>query len=223
MSGSIFYDFHVHTSLREGTLIPAELVRRLVVKGCAGVAITDHVDSSNLAWALECNLRFVEQLAGCYDLVVVPGVELTHVPPSKIGELTRRARELGARWVVVHGETLSEPVAPCTNRAAIEAGVDLLAHPGLLAESDAELAAANGVYLELSMRKGHCLGNGWVAAQARRAGAKLLLNSDTHSSVDIVDGKVRQGIARGAGLSPSEVEEIWVNGAQLIERFNRDV
>ena len=33
------------------------------------------------------------------------------------------SRELGAKIVVVHGETVAEPVEPGNNRAAIEAGV----------------------------------------------------------------------------------------------------
>ena len=219
----VFYDFHVHTSFREGTLIPSELAQRLWVMGCAGVAMTDHVDCSNLGPALDCVLSFVEQYQDAWPMAIIPGVELTHVPPAKIEALTQRARAAGARWVVVHGETLSEPVAPGTNRAAIEAGVDLVAHPGLITDQEAELAAASGVYLEISMRKGHCLANGWVAARARQAGAKLLLDSDTHSSADIVGAGPRRRIAQGAGLSPREVEQVWTDSAQVIKRLGPPV
>ena len=68
---------------------------------------------------------------------------------------------------MVHGETPVEPVPAGTNHAAINAGVDLLAHPGIIAEEDVKLAAAKGVALEITARKGHSLGNGRVAALPR--------------------------------------------------------
>ena len=55
--------------------------------------------------------------------------------------------------IVVHGETLVEPVAPGTNRAAIEADIDILAHPGLITVEEAARARERGVFLELSARK----------------------------------------------------------------------
>ena len=51
---------------------------------------------------------------------------------SLIAPLSCRARALGAQIVLVHGETIVEPVPPGTNHQAIEAGVDILAHPGLI-------------------------------------------------------------------------------------------
>ena len=77
--------------------------------------------------------------------------------------MVKRARELGAFIVLVHGETITEPVLPGTNRAAIEAGADILVHPGLITEADARLAKRNGVRLEVSGRKGHAYANGYVA------------------------------------------------------------
>ena len=41
--------------------------------------------------------------------------------------LAEHARALGAKVVIVHGETIVEPVPRGTNLAAIEAGVDILA------------------------------------------------------------------------------------------------
>jgi histidinol phosphatase-like PHP family hydrolase len=71
---------------------------------------------------------------------------------------------------VVHGETIVEPVLPGTNRAAIAAGVDILAHPGLITKEEAMLAAQKGVLLEITTRRGHSFTNGHVASIARVCG-----------------------------------------------------
>ncbi|MDR3153125.1 MAG: histidinol phosphate phosphatase domain-containing protein, partial [Deltaproteobacteria bacterium] len=135
---------------------------------------------------------------------VIPGAELTHVPPSQIPALIRRARDLGSRLVVVHGESPAEPVEPGTNLAAIEGGCDILAHPGFITEEEARLAAARGVFLELSARGGHSLANGHVAKLALRAGAALLVNSDAHAPGDLLTADYRRKTAIGAGLSEGQ-------------------
>jgi histidinol phosphatase-like PHP family hydrolase len=246
MSSDGFYDFHTHTVFSDGGMIPAGLMQRALVRGCLGLAITDHVDSSNLEWALGNLLKFVEELgqewqAGIapgkdgttaplntldsdalvknWHLPLIPGVELTSVPPRKIEALAEKARSLGARWIVVHGETIMEPVAPGTNRAAIEARVDLLAHPGLITPEDAARAAELGVHLEITTHKGHGMANGRVAQRARESGAKLLLNTDCHISAEILDAKQRRAIAFGAGLTAEEVDRIWQNGRRVISRI----
>jgi len=246
MSNEGFYDFHTHTVFSDGGMIPAGLMQRALVRGCLGLAITDHVDSSNLEWAFGNLLKFVEELgqewqpdivpggdvttaplntldsrslAKNWHLPLIPGVELTSVPPRKIEALAEKARSLGAKWVVVHGETIMEPVAPGTNRAAIEAGVDLLSHPGLITAEDAARAAELGVHLEITTHKGHGMANGWVAQRARESGAKLLLNTDCHISAEILDAGQRRAIAFGAGLTAKEVDQIWQNGLRIIDRI----
>jgi histidinol phosphatase-like PHP family hydrolase len=246
MSNAGFYDFHTHTVFSDGGMIPAGLMQRAMVRGCLGLAITDHVDSSNLKWAFENLLKFVEELgqewqpgivpaadvttaplntldcgtlAKDWHLPLIPGVELTSVPPRKIAALAEKARALGAQWIVVHGETIMEPVAPGTNRAAIEAAVDLLSHPGLITPEDAARAAELGVHLEISTNKGHGMANGWVAQRARESGAKLLLNTDCHISAEMLDATQRRAIAFGAGLTAEEVDRIWENGRQIVARI----
>ena len=113
-------------------------------KGLIGIALTDHADPSNLDFVLERLRRAVSEINPHHRIRALAGVELTHVPPALIAPLTRRARELGAQVVVVHGETIVEPVPTGTNLAAIEAGVDVLAHPGLLTPAQAKLAAEKG-------------------------------------------------------------------------------
>ncbi len=218
MDGRI--DFHIHTTLSDGELLPTEVLRRAEVLGCAGLSFADHVDSSNLEFVIDSLRRLVADQGADYAFPILVGVELTHVAPRSIARLARRAKEAGAQIVVVHGETLVEPVAPGTNHAALECpDVDILAHPGLLTEEEAALAAKHGIYLEISARKGHSLGNGRVAALARQAGAPLLVNTDTHSPSDLIDLATARRVALAAGLSEAEAEAaIRTHPANLLSR-----
>ena len=57
-----------------------------------------------------------------------------------------------------------------TNRAAIEAGADIVSHPGIISTEDLLLAKEKGVALEITSRKGHSLSNGHVAKEAIKFG-----------------------------------------------------
>lgn len=215
------YDLHTHTSLSDGELSPAELVRRCVLNGYRAIGITDHVGVGYLErliqeLALDCDLARKH-----WPILAVPGVELTHVPPPAIAEAAKRAKDLGA-LVVVHGETIVEPVEEGTNKAALQCPhVDILAHPGIITVEEAEMAADAGIFLEISARKGHSLTNGHIVQLARLTGAKLLLNSDAHSQTDILTPTLARQIARGAGLDEAEADEVLVANAQeLLQRFN---
>ena len=199
-------DLHTHTTYSDGELIPAELVRRAMVLGHDAIAITDHVDMTNLEWVVTNVVKAVEL---CEDYIrVIPGVEITHVPPSKIDRVAADARRYGAQWVVVHGETVTEPVAPGTNRASVESGeVDVLAHPGFITLAEAQTAADNGVILEVTGRAGHNITNGHVVNMARAAGAKMIIDSDTHAPENLMDEATARVVALGAGMTQAEVEE----------------
>ena len=211
-------DLHTHTTFSDGVLIPAESARRAIVAGYSGIAVTDHADHSNLAQNLAGALSFKES---CNVLdrkfAVLAGVELTHIRPSQIAELTQKARELGADLVLVHGETIAEPVEEGTNRAAILAGVDILAHPGLITESDASLATEKCVYLEITTRRGHSFSNGHVVRMAKLTGAKLVVNNDAHAPADYMSKTMLTKILQGAGLTPEKAEEIIAETVRLFE------
>ncbi len=204
-------DLHTHTFFSDGVLVPAEHLRRVEVLGYTAVAITDHADSSNMDFIIPRMIQAARDLNPFSKTRLLPGIELTHVPPALIGPMTRKARELGAQVVVVHGETIVEPVAPGTNMAAIEAGVDVLSHPGFLSEAEALLAAERGVFLELSGRKGHSLTNGHVAKVALRAGARLVVNADAHTPGDFLSADMARMVALGAGLSEAEYKQLQAN------------
>lgn len=211
-------DLHTHSIFSDGELIPSELARRAAETGYRGLAVTDHADHSNIDFIVPRVVKVCSKLTGAMEMKVVPGIELTHVPPGLIAGLVKEARSLGARVVVVHGETLVEPVAPGTNRAAIEAGVDILAHPGLISEEEVRLAAEHAVCLEISARKGHSLSNGHVAQLARKCNAKLVLDTDSHSPQDLIPLAFARRVAFGAGLSAQEAEAMFRNSGALLAR-----
>ena len=191
-------------------------MRRAQVKGVNYLAITDHGDLSNLEIIVPALVRVAQQLNALLDGIrVLPGIELTHVPPVGIPSLVAEARNMGARVVVVHGETLVEPVAPGTNRAALEGGADILAHPGLITEEEVTLAVERGVCLELSARKGHCLANGHVARLAQELGAKLVINTDAHGPRDLMDRAMAVRVLQGSGLSLEKAVEVLLEGERL--------
>ena len=212
-------DLHTHSLFSDGVLLPAELVRRAEYIGYDFIGITDHVDQSNVDFVVPRIAELAESLNKVMKIKIIPGVELTHVPPVTIGELAGRARSLGAGLVVVHGETIVEPVAPGTDHHAIEADIDILAHPGLIAPEDVEMAVRRGICLEISARKGHSLTNGYVAKLAVEMGALLVLNTDSHEPSDLITEEHAKAVARGAGLNAEQVSDMFMNSRRLVERI----
>lgn len=211
------FDFHTHTFLSDGVLAPVELIRRAHVAGYRVMAITDHVGHGNLEFILKTLIADCEVASKRWDILALPGVEITHTPKEDVDYLALAARDLGARVVNVHGETVTEPVEQGTNHAAVSSPhVDILAHPGLIVPEDARLAADNGIFLEVSARKGHGLANGHVVREAKRAGARLVLNSDAHEPGDILTPSFAMKVARGAGLNEGEARALQEEGPRAL-------
>jgi histidinol phosphatase-like PHP family hydrolase len=210
-------DLHMHSTFSDGELIPAEVVSHALHAGYTHLAITDHADPSNLEYVLERIVYLCNELRGKVNAQIYPGVEITHVPPQLIAPLAIIARRKGAKMVLVHGETIVEPVPPGTNLAAIKAGVDILAHPGLITEAEVRLAKKAGVFLEITARRGHSLTNGHVAALAVKCGAKLVYNTDSHSPGDFTPWHAALRIIRGAGLSERDARRMQGNALALVE------
>jgi histidinol phosphatase-like PHP family hydrolase len=212
-------DLHTHTLFSDGELLPAELVRRAEEIGYEAIALTDHADSSNLDWVVPRLVQVCRDLNRHRPIRAVPGIELTHLPPEMIATLVREARSLGAKIVVVHGETVVEPVLPGTNREAIEAGADILAHPGLITEEEVLRAKEKNVFLEITARKGHSLGNGHVARLAKKIGARLVLNTDTHTPDNLISSNFALKVVRGAGLEAEDLQRMIENSRELLSRL----
>ena len=208
------YDFHTHTLFSDGANMPIELIRFACAYGYRCIGISDHVSYSNLEQLIEPIRRDCELAEKYWDIIAIPGVELTNVPAGSIDGMAKRAKEAGARMVLVHGETMVEEVEKGTNMAAVSSGyVDLLAHPGLITPREAKLAADNDIYIEITSRIGHSLSNGRVVKIGRSAGVKFLINSDSHSHEDLYKGDFQKGVAMGSGLSEEEYD-IIINSNQ---------
>ncbi|RLB14737.1 MAG: PHP domain-containing protein [Deltaproteobacteria bacterium] len=211
-------DLHTHSLFSDGVLVPSELIRRFEALEYDAVAITDHVDSSMIDFVIPRIVKVAAGLNAVQSVKVIPGVEITHVPPPLIGNMVRRARDLGAALVVLHGETLVEPVASGTNRAGLDAGIDILAHPGLITAEEAALAAEKGVFLEITGRPGHAFSNGHVARMAGETGAKLVLDSDTHAPHDILTREMARKVVEGAGLPQGALDSLLENSRLLMKK-----
>jgi len=214
-------DLHTHSFFSDGELIPSELVRRAEAIGYKALAITDHVDASNIDTVIPKIVQVIEKLRLYLSIEVLAGAEITHAPPQTIPDLVKEARKLGAKIVIVHGETLVEPVTPGTNRAAIEAGADILAHPGLISDEDLLFAKEKNVTLEITSRKGHSLSNGHVAREAMRTGVRLCINTDSHSPSDLINSAFAAKILLGAGVDKSALVRIFENSESIIKEALR--
>jgi len=211
-------DLHTHTLLSDGVLLPEELIRRCEVAGCRLLVVADHVGLSNVDFVLGGLVRLCESVRGLTACEAIPGAELTHVRPELAERTVQAAREAGARLVLGHGETLSEPVLPGSNRAYIEAGVDVLAHPGLISVEDGRLAAERKVCLEISGRKGHSLSNGHVVQIGRETGAGLVFGSDAHDPGDVLSRPMAERVAAGAGMNEREIAAMFDRAEAVFRR-----
>lgn len=201
-------DLHTHSIFSDGELLPSEIARRALVLEHEAVAITDHVDASNVD-CVEKIINTVNDIRDNWDIDVIPGAEITHAPVEIIDKLAQQAHELGAEVIVVHGETLVEPVIEGTNFTALNSpNVDILAHPGLITPEEVEIARENDVALEISSRKGHCLANGHVAKLALEIGADLVMDTDTHSPHDLISYETACNILKGAGIPDKHFHKI---------------
>ena len=212
-------DLHTHTLFSDGELIPAEHIRRAITYGYRAIAMTDHADFTNFEYVIS-SLQKAKSIEEEWDIDIFAGIEITHVPPGQIDKLAKKAKEIGADIVVVHGETIVEPVAPGTNRAAIESEyVDILAHPGFITVEEAELAKATNTYLEITARGGHNRTNGHVAKLATEIGAKLVCNTDTHRPADMITKETAHQILTGAGLSDEQAKKAFLNSEEIVEKM----
>jgi len=212
-------DLHTHSLLSDGELLPSELARRAQVNGCTAIAVTDHVDHSNIDNVVESLVRVSSQINKYWDITVIPGVEITHAPLESFKDLVEHARKKGAKVIIGHGESPVEPVIPGTNAAAINAGVDILAHPGYISEQDASLAREKGVYLEITCRDGHSETNKHVFDAASKAGAKMVLSTDAHAPADLLTQEKREDVLGSLTESFDIIAGILANSEEIVKRI----
>lgn len=203
------YNLHCHSLLSDGALLPSEVAVRYMTLGYKAIAITDHVDYCNIESTIKAILNFTRNWPRDAGLIrVLPGIELTHLAPKQFKPLARYARAKGIKVIVAHGETVAEPVIKGTNQAALEADIDILAHPGLISEKEIALAKKKGIFLEVTSRKGHADTNNYVVERALKLGAKLVLNTDSHEVQDIISQEQLIDAAHASGLSNEHIDKI---------------
>jgi histidinol phosphatase-like PHP family hydrolase len=212
------YNLHSHSLLSDGVLLPSEVAVRYLALGYKAIAITDHVDYSNIKATCDAILEFSRNWPKSAKIKVLPGVELTHLPLEQFKPLAKYAREKGVKIILAHGETIIEPVIKGTNRAALEADIDILAHPGLISNEDVKLAAKKGIFLELTSRQGHCDTNRHVVEAALKFGARLILNNDSHAPEDIITPAQLIKVARSAGLNLKEINKIYQDTGKFLSK-----
>ena len=199
------FDFHIHVNCSGGRdgLLPSEAMRLAKCAGFRAVGLIVRADPSTLPILLPTLKTLVKTCSLYAGIEAFAGVELVHVPPA----------------------LLPDAVETGTNLAAINAGVDILAHPGLITVEDAQLAAEKGVLLELNTAPRHCLANGHIVRMAERFGCELLLNSDASSSADFespdVTQALRKAAALGAGLDAEGLSRLHVTERKLVQKLLR--
>ncbi|MDP2830761.1 MAG: histidinol phosphate phosphatase domain-containing protein [Candidatus Omnitrophota bacterium] len=212
------YNLHAHTFLSDGQLLPSEVAVRYQDKGYTVIAITDHADYSNIKQIAKSVVEFCRRWPKNSAIKVLPGIELTHVPPEQFKPLANLARKEGIKIIIAHGETPVEPVAKDTNRLSLLADIDILAHPGLISDSDTQLASQRGIFLEITSRRGHNQANAHVIKQARKFGAKLILNNDSHAPEDIITPEQLIQAGLDSGLTPGEIDTIYEDVKKFLNK-----
>lgn len=222
-------DLHMHTTATDGEDTLAEMVRAAVAIGLRYIAITDHGQRVTMARGLDPG-RLLKQwkeidllnesLAedGHPPIVVLKGIEVDMLEKGGL-DLSDDVLEQ-ADWVVAslhYGQ--SQPRERITARIieAIEnphvsvighpTGRLLLRRPPYDVDMEAVIAAAarTGTFLELNANPWRLDLNELHAAAAKKAGVKIVISTDAHSTrgLDLMRCGVLQ--ARRAGLEAGDI------------------
>jgi putative hydrolase len=213
------YNLHTHSLLSDGALLPSEIAVRYLAAGYTTIAITDHVDYSNIDLVIPAILKFTRAWPKDSKIKILPGVELTHLPLGQFASMVKYCRKKGIKIIIGHGQTTAEPVFQGTNRAALEADIDILAHPGYISDDDVKLAKSRGIFLEITSRHGHDVTNSFVAKKALKFGAKLILSHDSHEPEDIISPAKLNRVGVKAGLTSAQVASIYKDIAKFLKKL----
>jgi putative hydrolase len=99
-------DLHTHSIFSDGELIPAELAQRAFAAGYKALAITDHVDHSNIDFILPRIIKVCSKITEEGKIKVFPGVEIHACRSAQIAGMADEARKLGAKIVLYTGKQL---------------------------------------------------------------------------------------------------------------------
>jgi len=222
-------DLHMHTTATDGEATLGEMVRAAIQRGLAYIAITDHGQRVTMAHGLDAKRlrkqwsdidRLNDSLAeeGRPPIVVLKGIEVDMLEKGGLDLPDDVLEE--ADWVVAslhYGQ--NQPRDRITKRIieAIENPyVSVIGHPtGRLInrrpayevdmEAVIEAAAKTGTFLEINANPWRLDLNVPHAAAAKKAGVKLVISTDAHSTagLDVMRCGVLQ--ARRAGLEKEDI------------------
>jgi DNA polymerase (family 10) len=222
-------DLHMHTTATDGEDTLADMVRAAVARGLRYIAIPDHGQRVTMARGLDRKRllhqwgeidRLNESLAasGPPPLVVLKGIEVDMLEKGGL-DLPDDVLEQ-ADWVVAslhYGQ--GQPRERITARiveALENPNVDVIGHPTgrLINRRPAydvdiaaviETAARTGTFLEINANPWRLDLDDRHAAAAKRAGVRLVISTDAHSThgLDVMRCGVLQ--ARRAGLTAADV------------------
>ncbi|MBP2172424.1 histidinol phosphate phosphatase domain-containing protein [Methanococcus voltae] len=219
------HEFHTHTIYSDGELLPSELVRRAIALKHKTIALTDHGDISNYKELIQMGLETKKELKKYWDIEVIAGIELTHIPPKSIPKIAKKCKDEGVELVVVHGETLVEPVEEKTNYySSLSEDVDILAHGGLIDDETGKNLKENDIYLEITSRKGHSLSNGHVLNVARKYNIPTVINTDSHAPSDLISFEFAEKVGFGCGMTQDEVKKSLINNPlNLLDKIKNNI
>jgi DNA polymerase (family 10) len=222
-------DLHMHTTATDGENTLTEMVQAAIALGLSYIAITDHgqrvtmahgLDAKRLRRQWEAIDRLNESLAeeGTPPIVVLKGIEVDML--EKGGLDLPDAVLAEADWVVAslhYGQNQPRDRITARILEAIENPfVRVIGHPtGRLInrrppydvdiEAVIEAAARTGTFLEINANPWRLDLDDRHAAAARKAGVKLVISTDAHSTrgLDVMRCGILQ--ARRAGLTKADV------------------
>ncbi|MBL3581699.1 histidinol phosphate phosphatase domain-containing protein [Oleidesulfovibrio alaskensis] len=200
-------ELRVCSSLSRGSMSPAQAARMGRLAGLRAMVLTEQVDSVTMTATLAQLVPAVRRLSLFGGIEVIAGCEIAHMPPALIPDAVQEARSLGARFVSVLGQYLGSYAEEGTNLAAIDAGCDLLAAPGLISEEEAAFAAERGTMLDITACGMQALANGHIAVAARAAGAPVAVTGGVCEPSQFINADLRRAVALGAGMTPQEYAE----------------
>jgi len=222
-------DLHMHTSASDGTVTIREMAEAAIERGLRYIAITDHSRRVAMANGLDPDrLReqweAIERLRPEFEgrLTILKGIECDILEAGGMDLPDDCLAE--ADWVLAsvhYGQRQSrEQITERILGALENPHVDCIAHPtGRLigrreayeVDLDAVMRAAveYGKFLELNSNPARLDLHDVHAAEAKRLGIPIVINTDAHSpdGLDVLPCGINQ--ARRAGLTAADVANTW--------------
>ena len=205
-------DFHIRIHQGFGV---ASALRYASLAGIRFAGLVMPSDGTELSRLADFSAQ-VRRLSLYANVEAWAGVELCHIPPALLPEAVREAREAGARLVLVYGESIMDQVEQGTNFAAIEAGADIITHPGLVDAETAAFAAERGVAFEFTSCPRHALTNAHTAAMALKHGVTLVRGSNAGRAEELTTRAFWPSVIKGA-----ETGITGENGINLAEHLRK--